>query len=153
LKPATSIERWVAIIRRQNALLDDFIGAERRYYPPVDYPRLFSKLLQGHSFTAFTVGDVLICSNLRDEEDSLEQLFHDQALTRALCDAGFLQFGRPRTGAYDRVCFDVRGLTASRDAPVVVMDHEAILSHGRIPNPKRIADRFGELFRVAGLHA
>jgi len=112
----------------------------------MDYPKLFSELIRCHSFTAFEVGGLTICSNLQGEECSLAALLRDETLTRALCEAGFAPFGRPSTGSYDRVCFDMRGTSRALDAPVVLMDHEAILSFGSIPQPRVIADGLLQLF-------
>ena len=119
--------------------MDDAVSATDRLSIPLPYPRLFGALLAGHSFVAFTVGGIRVYSNIRGEEDNLEELLSDTALTRALVEAGFLPFGRPATGDHDRVCFDLRGLKNPLDAPVVRMDHEAVLSHNRIPRPTMVA--------------
>lgn len=96
---------------------------------------------------AFDVGGVRIHSNLRGEEDNLEELVSDKVLTEAVCKAGFSPFGRPSGGGYDRVCFDLRKGGRPMDAPVVVLDHESILSGNRIPKPRTLASGLNEIFR------
>jgi hypothetical protein len=139
------VERLVALARSLGALLDDGVGAAKSLPPRLPYPRVFRAFVERHAFVAFNVGGVRIHSNLPGEEDGLTDLFADKILTRELVDSGFLPFGRPATGSYDRICFDVRGVKNPDDAPVVLMDHEAILSHNRTPKPERIADGLMDL--------
>jgi hypothetical protein len=137
-------------IAQRGALLDDVAGAGERFVPVLPYPRWFAELLDRHLFAAFEVGGVRVYGNVNGQEAGLEELLADRILTRALAEAGFAPFGRPTTGSYDRVCFDLRGLKVPLDAPVVLMDHEAILSGNRIPKPKPLAGGFVALFGVPG---
>lgn len=125
--------------------MDDATDAPERLHPDLPYPRLFAELIERHTFVAFDVGRVRVYSNAYGEEDSLEELLADTILTEALMRAGFLPFARPATGSYDRVCFDVRGRHGAFDAPIVLLDHEAILSFDRIPKPEHLADGLLEL--------
>lgn len=140
------LERLLAEMRQRGALMDDLAGAVVRLSTVPPYPRLFRELVVRHTFVSFDVGGVRVYSNVKGDEDSLEDLLADKILTRGLVAAGFLPFGRPATGSYDRICFDVRGTEDPDDAPVVLMDHEAILSHNRIPKPKRLGDGLMDLF-------
>jgi hypothetical protein len=139
VKAQSQIDRFIAEMKRRAVLMDDEVSAADRLSITLPYPRLFGALLAGHSFAAFTVGGIRVYSNIRGEEDNLEELFSDTALTHALVEAGFLPFGRPATGGYDRICFDLQGLKNPLDAPVVRVDHEAALSHNRIPRPTMVA--------------
>lgn len=134
------VQRLVALARFRGALMDDVAGAVERFVPRVPYPSVFQEFVERHVFVAFDVGEICIYSNIQGEEDDLARLFADKLLTRELVGAGFLPFGRPTTGDYDRICFDVRDVRDPQDAPVVRMDHEAILSKGRVPRPSRLAD-------------
>ena len=146
MKAHVQLERLVAQIERRGALMDGAASAEERQVPAgIRYPRIFGDLLSGHSFMAFDVAGVRIHGNLPLEEDSLRELLADKALTTALVVAGFSPFGRPANGAYDRVCFDIRGRTCPLDAPVVLMEHEAILSNSRVPRPRLVAAGIIEL--------
>jgi hypothetical protein len=139
MKPQTQLARLVAEVARRGALMDEVSSPAERLASRLPYPRLFSGLLAHHSFVGFDVGAVRIASNIKGEEENLEDLLADEALTHALVDAGFLPFGRLATGNYDRVCFDMRGGKNPLDAPIVRMNHEAILSHNRIPRPEQLA--------------
>lgn len=153
MKASTQFSRLLAGVQHRGALMDDVGHAANRVLPGLPYPRLFAELVEGHTFVAFDVGRVRVYGNARGEEDSLEDLLADRILTDTLCGAGFLPFGRPATGHYDRVCFDMRGREHAVDAPVVLMDHEAILSFNRIPRPEHLADGIMELLDTDGVKA
>ena len=138
----------IAEIQKRGALVDDVAGAAERITVGFVYPRLFMELVEHHSFVAFDIGGVRMHSNLRGEKENLEELWGDQILTQSLCKAGFLPFGRPSTGSYDRVCFDMRQGGRPVDAPVVGMDHEAFLSNNRIPEPSRLTAGLMQLFEL-----
>lgn len=140
-----SMDRLVGVARLRGALVDEVAGAADTVTTPLQYPRVFREFLVRHSFVAFDLGGVRVYSNVQGEEDGLADLLADKILTRELVNAGFLPFGRPATGSYDRVCFDVRTAQDPDDAPIVLMDHEAILSNNRIPKPKWISDGLMEL--------
>ena len=148
MKTQAQFVQLLAEIAKRGALMDSVAEAAERCAVGIEYPPLFSNLLQKHSFVAFDVGGVRVHSNLRGEEDNLEELLADKFLTQALCGAGFAPFGRPATGSYDRVCFDLRNVRRPLEAPVVVMDHEAILSYNQIPKPCKLADGFLGLFAL-----
>lgn len=142
----TQLESLIAEIQKRRALVDEIAGAAERIAVRFVYPRLYLELVEHHSFVAFDIGGVRIHSNLRGKEENLEELWADKILTHALCEAGFSPFGRPSAGNYDRVCFDMRRRGGPVDAPVVVMDHEAILSHNRIPKPRPMTGGLMQLF-------
>jgi len=143
----TQLELLIAEIQKRGALVDEIAGVAERIAVGLVYPRLFLDLVEHHSFVAFDIGGVRMHSNLQGEEENLEELWGDKILTQTLCEAGFSPFGRPSTGNYDRVCFDMRRGGRPVDTPVVVMDHEAILSHNRIPKPRTLAGGLMQLFR------
>ena len=125
--------------------MDEVVTVGDRLFANLPYPRLFAALLTSHSFVAFEVQGIRVYSNIRGEEDNIERLLADQGLTRPLVEAGFLPFGRPATGNYDRICFDMRGTKNALDAPVVCMEHETVLSQNRIPRPEKLAAGLIEL--------
>ena len=124
--------------------MDEAEPAPERIPPLPQYPKLFRELMELHAFVAFQVAEIRVHGNVRGAEDSLEDLCADEILTHALIEAGFPPFGRPATGSYDRICFDVGAAKGKDDAPVVRMDHEAILCRNRIPKPTLIS---GNLLR------
>ncbi len=145
MAPIPQLDRLVALAGSLGALVDAADGAGDAFRTRVHYPRVFGDFVERHAFVAFDVGGVRVYSNIQGAEDGLEELWADKILTRELVNAGFLPFGRPATGSYDRICFDVRGTQDPDDAPVVLMDHEAILSKNRMPKPKRLADGLMDL--------
>jgi hypothetical protein len=64
----------------------------------------------------------------------------DPAIWRATRKARLLQFGRPATGIYDPICFDLR--TSHHEPAIVQLDHEAILIKDRIRLVRQIAPGF-----------
>jgi len=72
-------------------------------------PRSYRSLVSRYLFPAFDVGSVMLLANtgsgVRDE--LVDSVFRDQGIWTPLLGAGFVQFGRPSTGSYDPVCFDL----------------------------------------------
>ena len=151
MNPLAQLERLVSEVRHRGALMDDVAEEAAAILTAVPgYPGLFGVLVKRHAFVAFDVGGIRVYGNIQGEEDSLEDLLADKILTGDLVEAGFLPFGRPTTGSYDRICFDVRERQPSEEAPVVLMDHESILTYNRIPDPKRLAHTLMDLFETDG---
>ena len=65
---------------------------------------------------------------------------NDPVIWQVTCRAKLLQFGRPATGSYDPICFDLRA--SHHEPPVVQLDHEAILIKDRITLVRQIAPGF-----------
>lgn len=142
----SQLEQLRAEIHRRGALIDDLDKDAVKLTVGSHYPGLYRELVSQFTFVAFDVGGVRVHGNVKGKEDDLEGILEDKILTQMLEEAGFLPFGRPATGSYDRICFDVRGVKNPHDAPIVLMDHEAILSRNRLPRPKLLADGLMELF-------
>lgn len=141
-------ERLLAELRQRGALIDDLASDVFSFSTMPPYPKLFRELVVCHAFISFVVRGVRVYSNVKGEEYSLEDLLADKILTQSLVSNGFMPFGRPATGSYDRICFDVRATEELDDAPVVIMEHEAILTHNTIPKPKRLGAGLMDLFNV-----
>lgn len=137
-------EKLINRLRELQAISSDGVDTDR-WLPAFGYPRLFQALLDLYCIKTFCSNSVLIHGNDRNEPESLQSLMQDQLLTTSLVSNGFLPFGRPVDGSYDRICFDIRGLIDPEDAPVVRMDHEAILCFDHLPFPIKIASSFFEL--------
>ena len=140
-----NIDMLVDEARRQDALMDGIVEESERILIKFKYPQIFRAFIEKHLFTAFEIGPVTIFSNIRHEEHNIEDLLSDDYLVPPLVDAGLLPFGRPSTGSYDPVCFDVRGRDNSSDAPIVQIDHESILSWNKVPKPVVLAPGLSEL--------
>jgi hypothetical protein len=146
MKSEFQLKRLVESVAKAGALRDGVARQNERLAIDLPYPRLFARFLKEHLFIEFKLGDVSIGSNLRDEAFTLEDVLADKPLTDALLQAGFVPFGRPSSGSYDRICFDIRPAVGRWDAPVVRLEHEAILVRGKIPKPAPIAS---SLFALA----
>lgn len=72
-----------------------------------------------------------------------ESMFSDPVLTQTLKPNGYIRFGMA-ADCYDPICFDLnRALDG--DCPVVQIDHESVLTHGKIGDVVTLFDTFREL--------
>lgn len=140
MKPETALELIRAQIIGRGAISASEVKDSRLIIVDAPFPRLYANLVRTFGFRAFDVGSIRLYSNIPSEPENLNELNSDEALTKALVKAGYAPFGRPATGSYDRVCFDVRKRSRAFDAPIVVLDHEAVLSFNRIPAPRLVAE-------------
>jgi hypothetical protein len=83
--------------------------------------------------------------NGSDEELSVA-IFRDRAIADATLKASYIQFARPVGSSYDPICFDANRASKNREFPIVRLEHEEILCHGRIRVSEMLADSF---FRYA----
>jgi hypothetical protein len=108
-------------------------------------PASFSYFVRRYTFRPFEWGPILLFGN--SEADIVLNLHitarQDPAIWQATRKAGLMQFGRPETGSYDPVCFDLR--ISKREPPIVQLDHEEILIKDRIKTVQQIAPSFTEL--------
>jgi hypothetical protein len=54
------------------------------------------------------------------------------SLSELLLPAGYAQIGRPATGDFDAVCFDLNEHTQNREYRIVQVDHEDILCNRKV---------------------
>ena len=100
---------------------------------PRRLPQSFEFFLSHYSFPEF---DAMGITMFGWESDS--NLFTDNAsapkgsLSELLVPAGYVQIGRPDTGSFDAVCFDLKGNNQNREYPIVQADHEEILCNWRV---------------------
>jgi hypothetical protein len=100
---------------------------------PVRLPQSFELFLSRYSFPAFDVGGISLFawdsdSNMYTEEASAAK----GSLSELMLPAGYVQIGRPDTGDFDAVCFDLNRQTQNREYRVVQIDHEDILCNWRV---------------------
>jgi hypothetical protein len=98
---------------------------------PGRLPRSYRSFASRYLFPAFEVGPVTLFANtggaVPEQWELVQAAFLDEALSAPLLAAGFVQFGRPSTGSYDPVCFDLNKRTNAGECPVIQVDHEAAL--------------------------
>ena len=100
---------------------------------PNRLPPSFASLLSAYSFPSF---DVLGISLFGWESDSNPYIAEAAAprgsLSELLLPKGYAQIGRPDTGNFDAVCFDLNQKTHNREYRIVQIDHEDILCNWKV---------------------
>ena len=96
-------------------------------------PQSFESLLSRYSFPAF---DVLGITLFEWDSDSnkyvAEASVPKNSLSELLIPAGYVQIGRPDTGDFDAICFDLNRQAQNREYRVVQVDHEDILCNWKV---------------------
>jgi hypothetical protein len=57
---------------------------------------------------------------------------NEGSLSELLLPAGYVQIGRPDTGNFDAICFDLNAAKQNRECRIVRADHEEILCNFRV---------------------
>lgn len=100
---------------------------------PKRMPQSFESFLSRYSFPAF---DVLGITLFEWDSDSnqyiVEALAPKNSLSELLIPAGYVQIGRPDTGDFDAICFDLNHQPQNREYRVVQVDHENILCNWKV---------------------
>lgn len=111
---------------------------------PYRLPPSFSSLIRRYRFPAFDCGGVTLFGNVdgRQHDDLVAKVFRDETLASVTQRNGFVQVGQPSTQSYDPICFDLRARTKSGEAPLVRLDHEAILIDSKIAIVAEVHDSF-----------
>jgi hypothetical protein len=100
---------------------------------PKKLPQSFESLLKRYSFPPFDAGGITFFG----WESDKSELFHVSppargSLSERLLPAGYVQIGRPDTGDFDAVCFDLNAARQNREYRIVRADHEEILCNSRV---------------------
>ena len=119
--------------------------ADLRSQLPKPYPALFDAFLSSYCFVPFDFSGVTFFGNSgeNDHDDLHNAVVRDQCIFDGTVPYGFLQFGRPEDGSYDPICFDLNHGNRD-DAPIVRLDHEAILCDYSVSICSQIASSFRE---------
>jgi hypothetical protein len=100
---------------------------------PKRLPQSFESFLGRYSFPAF---DVVGITFFGWESDSnaynKEALAAAGSLSELLIPAGYVQIGRPDTGDFDAICFDLNQQPQNREYRIVQVDHEDILCNWKV---------------------
>lgn len=100
---------------------------------PRRLPQSFESLLSRYSFPAF---DLLGISFFEWDTDAnpytAEASAKKGSLSELLIPAGYVQIGRPDTGDFDAICFDLNQSSNNREYRIVQIDHEEILCNWKI---------------------
>jgi len=100
---------------------------------PKRVPQSFESFLSRHSFPAFDVlGITLFEWNSDSNKYIVEASAPKNSLSELLIPAGYVQIGRPDTGDFDAVCFDLNHQAQNREYRLVQVDHEEILCNWKV---------------------
>jgi len=107
----------------------------------------YRSLVCRYLFPSFRVGNVLLFASTGDhvELELADTIFKDPALARVMLAGGFVQIGRYRD-LYDPVCLDLSKRAGGGECPLVRLDHEEALIHGRAKLLDQVAGSFLALF-------
>jgi hypothetical protein len=114
---------------------------------PFRLPPAYRSLVLRYRFPAFQAGTVCFFGNLDGQsyDDLVVASIRDPVLSAIARANGFIQIGRPESGSYDPICFDMRHRMKNGEAEVVRLDHEEILVNGSIRVVEKVAASFLEL--------
>jgi hypothetical protein len=100
---------------------------------PKRMPQSFESLLSRYSFPAFDIlGITLFDWDSASNKYIVEASAPKNSLSELLIPAGYVQIGRPDTGDFDAICFDLNRQTQNREYRVVRVDHEDILCNWKV---------------------
>jgi hypothetical protein len=116
-------------IRRENnaSQLQNLEAKLSRRLPPS-----FESLLSRYSFPSFDASRISFFSWGPESMELLEAALPQNALSDLLLPAGYFQIGRPDTGSFDAICFDMKTQKQNREYRIVLADHEEILCNMRV---------------------
>jgi hypothetical protein len=100
---------------------------------PRRLPDSFENLLSRYSFPTFDASGI----SFFGWESGLTELSEvasgtKGSLSELLLPAGYFQIGRPDTGSFDAICFDMNDRNQNREHGIVLADHEEILCNLRV---------------------
>lgn len=113
---------------------------------PARLPQSFSSFLSRYSFPPFDVLGISMfgwesVSNSYSEEASAAR----GNLSELLIPARYVQIGRPDTGDFDAICFDLNHRRQNREYQIVQIDHEEILCNWRVRVSRELWPSFVKL--------
>lgn len=113
------------------------------------FPRSFRQLLSNFQFLSFELGGIEFFGN--DPDGLPQKLFSDPVMSEVLLKNKLIQVGRPDTGSYDPVCFNLAKVRG-QETELVIVDHEQILINNRVKIFKSIAPSFPAFVEQAISH-
>jgi hypothetical protein len=113
---------------------------------PVPLPPSFRELVTAYRFAEFEADPIMLFANTGESmhHELVDTVFRDRVMAKYLLDAGYIQFGREAGGGYDPVCFDTNSMGFDGEYAVVRIDHEDMLTNGKVTVRQKLADSFAE---------
>jgi hypothetical protein len=121
--------RGVIIRRDDNTLRLQDLEAKL----PKRLPQSFESLLSRYSFQSFDASGISFFSwGSGSTEFPAVASPQKGSLSELLLPAGYFQIGRPDTGSFDAICFDMSMWKQNREYRIVLANHEEILCNMRV---------------------
>ena len=119
---------------------------------PKRLPQSFGSLLLRYSFPSFDAGGITFFS----WQSETSEIFHvlppnEGTLSEVLLPSGYIQIGRPDTGDFDAVCFDLNPAKQNREYRIVRADHEEILCNSRVRIVEELWSSFSSLAELCNV--
>jgi hypothetical protein len=100
---------------------------------PMRLPPSFESLLSRYSFAPFDVSGISFFGWVPTSTELFEVASPRRgSLSEFLLPAGYFQIGRPDTGSFDAICFDLKTKKQNREYRIVLADHEEVLCNSRV---------------------
>ena len=100
---------------------------------PTRLPPSFESLLSRYSFPPFDASGISFCGWGPMSAEMFEVVSPKKgSFSEFLLSAGYFQIGRPDTGSFDAICFDLNTKKQNREFRIVLADHEEVLSKSRV---------------------
>ena len=100
---------------------------------PKRLPQSFASFLSRYSFPAFDAVRLSLFAWDSDSNPYIEEASAVKgSLSELLLPARYVQIGRPDTGDFDAICFDLNEPAQNREYRIVQVDHEDILCNSKI---------------------
>ena len=117
---------------------------------PGPFPPLFEELLLSYRWATVDLDAVELLANPLSPalNGFVDQVLRDRGLADALLPKGLLQFARKGAARYDPICFVTSKRRNGGDCPIVQVDHEEILCHGRVKILREVAPTFRALVEM-----
>lgn len=117
---------------------------------PRRMPQSFESFLARYSFPAFDVLGITLFGWDSDlNEYAVEASAPKNSLSELLIPVGYVQIGRPDTGDFDAICFDLTQQPQDREYRIVQVDHEDILCNWKVRVTAQLWPSFIDLVQSA----
>jgi hypothetical protein len=131
------IDSFAAILKSHNVPIREEDNASRLLMfeekLPKRMPGSFESLLSRYSFPKFDVLGITFFAWDSDSNAYIQEASAPKnSLSELLIPAGYVQIGRPDTGDFDAICFDLNRPAQNREYRLVQMDHEDILCNWKV---------------------
>jgi hypothetical protein len=144
---ALQLEAQGVTIRREDnaSRLEDLETLLTKRLPPS-----FGSLLSRYSFPAFDAFGISFFGWGPASTELLEVASPPKgSLSEALLPAGYFQIGRPDTGSFDAICFDMNTKAQNREYRIVLADHEETLRNSRVRIRSELWPSFQDFLKMA----